>query len=29
MPDVPVKLLLSHDPSHWNKQVTTDHKILM
>lgn len=26
MPDVPVKLLLSHDPSHWNKQVTTDHK---
>jgi len=26
MPDVPVKLLLSHDPSHWKAQVTTDHK---
>ncbi len=22
----PVKLLLSHDPSHWNKQVTHDYK---
>ncbi|MDF7820464.1 metallophosphoesterase [Runella sp. MFBS21] len=22
--DFPVKLLLSHDPSHWNAQVTTD-----
>jgi len=26
MPDVPVKLLLSHDPSHWKAQVTNDHK---
>lgn len=25
MPDVPVKLLLSHDPSHWEAQVLTDH----
>jgi uncharacterized protein len=26
MPDVPVKLLLSHDPSHWEAQVRKDHK---
>lgn len=26
MPEVPVKLLLSHDPSHWEAQVRTDHK---
>jgi len=26
MPEVPVKILLSHDPSHWNAQITTDHK---
>lgn len=26
MPEVPVKLLLSHDPSHWNAQITNDHK---
>ncbi|MEZ5173847.1 MAG: metallophosphoesterase [Bacteroidia bacterium] len=26
MPEVPVKLMLSHDPSHWNAQITTDHK---
>jgi predicted MPP superfamily phosphohydrolase len=26
MEEVPVKILLSHDPSHWNAQVTTDHK---
>lgn len=24
--DAPVKLLLSHDPSHWNAEVTTQHK---
>jgi len=26
LPEVPVKLLLSHDPSHWQAQVTKDHK---
>lgn len=26
MPSVPVKILLSHDPSHWNGQVTKDYK---
>jgi predicted MPP superfamily phosphohydrolase len=26
MPEVPVKLLLSHDPSHWEAQVRPDHK---
>ncbi len=26
MDDVPVKILLSHDPSHWEGQVTKDHK---
>jgi len=26
MPDVPVKLLLSHDPSHWKAQITKDHQ---
>jgi len=26
LPEVPVKLLLSHDPSHWKAQVTKDHK---
>jgi uncharacterized protein len=25
MPEVPVKLLLSHDPSHWKAQITNDH----
>ncbi len=25
MEDVPVKILLSHDPSHWNAEVTTEH----
>jgi uncharacterized protein len=24
--DVPVKLLLSHDPSHWDAMITTDYK---
>lgn len=24
--EIPFKILLSHDPSHWNKQVTTDYK---
>jgi len=26
MPEVPVKLLLSHDPSHWKAQITNDHQ---
>jgi predicted MPP superfamily phosphohydrolase len=26
MPEVPVKILLSHDPSHWNAQITNDHQ---
>ncbi len=26
MENVPVKILLSHDPSHWEAQVITDHK---
>ena len=26
MPDVPVKLLLSHDPSHWKAQITKNHQ---
>ncbi len=26
MPAVPVKILLSHDPSHWDGQVTKDYK---
>ncbi len=25
MPEVPVKILLSHDPSHWHAQVLKDH----
>jgi predicted MPP superfamily phosphohydrolase len=26
MPEVPVKLLLSHDPSHWKAQITKHHQ---
>lgn len=26
MEDVPVKILLSHDPSHWEAEVTTNHQ---
>lgn len=26
MENVPVKILLSHDPSHWEAQIITDHK---